>query len=73
MDDPTIAHDACCQSAWLAMQHAWNLHGNSAPFWDTYQHLLTQHCATDRQPQACANQIARMAQRLGAVEQAMMV
>jgi hypothetical protein len=73
MDDPTIAHDACCQSAWPAMQHAWNLHGNSAPFWDTYQHLLTQHCASDRQPQACANQIARMAQRLGAVEQAMMV
>lgn len=73
MDDPTIQRDPCCQSAWRAMQHAWTLHGNSAPFWDTYQHLLTEHCEAGLEPQACANHIARMAQRLGAVEEAMMV
>lgn len=65
--------DPCCQAAWQTMQQAWQAHGNSAAFWDTYQQLLAQHCDTDSAPETCANQIARMAQRLGAVPQAILV
>lgn len=71
MDD--ILADPCCHTAWQTMQQAWQQHGNSAPFWDTYQHLLNQHCQTELEPENCANHIARMAQRLGAVSQAILV
>lgn len=71
MDD--LDMDSCCRSAWPLLQQAWQQHGNTAAFWDAYQHLLTEHCGAYLEPKDCANQIARMAERLGAIEAAILV
>ena len=55
------------------MQQAWQQHGNTAAFWDAYQRLLSEHDQGELAARDCANRIARMAQRLGAIDVAMLV
>lgn len=71
MDDARL--DPCCREAWQQLQLAWSQHGNSARFWDTYQQLLQQLCDHKDDGSECANNLALMAERLGAVNHAMLV
>ncbi len=71
MDDLDMA--SCCRSAWPLMQQAWQQQGNAAAFWDAYQRLLSEHDQGELAARDCANRIARMAQRLGAIDVAMLV
>lgn len=58
---------------WDALQLAWKQHGNSPAFWNEYQQLLETLSAGQPDPGQVANALARMAQRLGAVEHAMII
>ena len=71
MEDATW--DRCCQEAWQELQQAWAAHGNACAFWDTYQALLQRLCEHSDDSPECANQLARMTQRLGAVDSAVLV
>lgn len=65
--------EPCCQQVWQELKTAWTQHGNAAAFWDTYQGLLERTCLHMPDAGNCANHLARMAQRLGAVPDAMLV
>jgi hypothetical protein len=60
-------------SGWDELHVAWQQHGNSPAFWNSYQQVLETLSAGQRDPGTVANRLALMAQRLGAVERALMI
>ena len=61
------------QHSWQALQDAWRRHGNTSAFWTCYQQVLEQASDKAGDPGAAANQLALMAQRLGAVDRALII
>lgn len=69
--DTAKPHDK--DPSWQALQAAWQLHGNTSAFWTCYQQVLEEISAEAGDPGAVANHLALMAQRLGAVDRALII
>ncbi|WP_313213341.1 hypothetical protein [Stenotrophomonas acidaminiphila] len=59
---------------WLQLQAAYRLHGNGPGFWQVYQDLLQAAAARNtRTALGVANELARIAERMGATQKAVLL
>jgi hypothetical protein len=62
------------EEEWMRLQQAHRSHGRGVEFWQVYQELQLVTTARAGDSQICAaNEMARIAERIGATEEALLV